>query len=38
MAQINFWRTTEMTLINFEMSLLLAWSKNCFLVTGIAAD
>ena len=38
MAQINFWRTNEMPLTNFEFSLLLAWSKNCFLVTGIAAD
>ena len=33
----NFRRTLEMPLINFEISLLLTWSKNCFLVTGTIA-
>ena len=25
----NFWRTLEMPLINFEINLILTWSKNC---------
>ena len=25
----NFWRTIEMPLINFEVNLILTWSKNC---------
>ena len=36
--QINFWRPLEMLLINYEISLMLAWSKNCFLVAGTAAN
>ena len=34
----NFWRTFEMPLINCEIALMLTWSKDCFLVTGIAAN
>ena len=34
----NFWRTVEMPLINFEISLQLKWSKNCILVAGTAAN
>ena len=30
----NFWRTFEMSFINFEISLMLAWSKNCFLIAS----
>ena len=26
---INFWRTLEMALINYEFNLILAWSTNC---------
>ena len=26
----NFWRTSEIPLINCEISLMLTWSKNCF--------
>ena len=25
----NFWRTLEMPLINFEISLILSWSEKC---------
>ena len=25
----NFWRTLEMTLINYEVNLILTWSRNC---------
>ena len=34
----NFSRTLEMSLINCEISLILTWSKNCFLVTGTAGN
>ena len=27
----NFWRTLDISLINFEVSLTLTWSKNCVL-------
>ena len=30
----NFWKTLEMLLINFEISLYLKWSTNCFIVAG----
>ena len=30
----NFWRTTEMPLINCEITLILTWSENCFSVAG----
>ena len=36
--QSNFWRPLEMLLINYEISLMLTWSKNCFLVAGTAAN
>ena len=33
----NFWRTTEMPLINFEVNIILTWSKNCVIVyTNVA--
>ena len=28
----NFWRTLEMSLINCEVNLILAWSSTCFLI------
>ena len=34
----NFWRTLEMSLINYDISLHLKWSKNCILVAGPAAN
>ena len=34
----NFWRTLEMPLINFEVSLHLKCSNDCFLVVGTAAN
>ena len=30
----NFWRTLEVPLINCEISLMLTWSKSCFLMVG----
>ena len=33
----NFWRTLEMSLINFKISLQLRWSENCILVAGTEA-
>ena len=30
----NFWRALEISLINCEISLMLTWSKNCFLVAN----
>ena len=30
----NFWRTIEMPLINCEISLMLTWSKDWFLIAG----
>ena len=35
---INFWRTLEMPLINCKISVMLTWSKDCFLVAGTAAN
>ena len=33
----NFWKTTEMPLINFEVNIILTWSKNCVIVyTNVA--
>ena len=32
----NFWRTLEMLLINYEISLQLKWSRKCIIVAGIA--
>ena len=36
----NFWRTLDISLINFEVSLTLTWSKNCVLtdITTTAAQ
>ena len=28
----NFWKTLEMSLINFEINLILTWSANCFAI------
>ena len=28
----NFWRTLEITLINCEVELILAWSENCVMI------
>ena len=33
----DFWRTLKTPKINCQISLMLAWSKNCFLVAGTAA-
>ena len=30
----NFWRTLEMPLINFEVSLILTWSKDCVITNS----
>ena len=29
---INFWRTLEMPLINYEVELILNWSKDCGII------
>ena len=34
----TFWRTIEMPLIKFEISVMLTLSRNCFLVAGAAAN
>ena len=34
----NFWRTLDMPLINFEVSLTLTWSKNCVLTNKATID
>ena len=35
---VNVWRTLEMSLINYKISLRLKWSKDCILVAGTAAN
>ena len=30
----NFWRTLEMSLINFEVNLILTWSKDCVITNS----
>ena len=30
----NFWRTLEMPLINYEVNLILTWSKNCVITNS----
>ena len=35
---VNVWRTLEMSLINYEISLRLKWSKDCILVAGTAVN
>ena len=32
----NSWRTLEMPLINYEISLQMKWSRNCIIVAGTA--
>ena len=34
----NFWRTLEMSLINCEINLILAWSTNCVIVSTNVAN
>ena len=34
----NFWRTPEMPLIHCEISFILIWSTNYFLVAGTLAN
>ena len=34
----NFWRTLQMLLINYEITLKLKWSIDCIIITGTAAD
>ena len=34
----NFWRTLEKPLINCEINLILAWSKNCIIASNTAAN
>ena len=34
----NFWRTSEIPLVNCEISLQLKWSKDFFSVAGTAAN
>ena len=35
---INFWRTPEMRLINFEVEHILTWSVGCFMIYTDVAD
>ena len=30
----NLWRTLEMSLINCEISVILTWSENCFIMNA----
>ena len=34
----NFWRTLEMPLINFEVNLILTWSRKCVIVSSNDAN
>ena len=34
----NFWRTLEISLINFEINLILTWSANCAIVSTDVAN
>ena len=34
----NIWRTLEMSLINWEINIILTWYGNCFISTGIVAN
>ena len=34
----NFWRSLNMPLINFEVELILTWSKNCVLIDKLTRD
>ena len=35
---INFWRTLEMPLINYEVELILTWSDNCVIISTNVAN
>ena len=35
---INFWRTREMLLINYEINLILIWCANCVIVSTAVAN
>ena len=30
----NFWRTLEMSSINYKITLILTWSENCFIIAN----
>ena len=34
----NFWRTLEISLINYEINLILTWSPNYIILSGCAAS
>ena len=34
---INFWRTLEMPLINYEINLILTWSEDCVISSATGA-
>ena len=34
----NFWRTSEMSLINYEVCLTLTWSESCVITRKAARD
>ena len=34
----NFWRHLDMPLINFEVELILTWSKNCVLIDKLTKE
>ena len=34
----NFWKTLEMSLINYEIELILTWSRNSAIISTNAAD
>ena len=35
---INFWRTLEMPLINYEVELILTWTENCVVISTNVAN
>ena len=34
----NFWRTLDIPLINYEINLIVTWSKNCVLTSKATRD
>ena len=34
----SFWKTLEMSLLNYKISFQIKWSKFCILVAGTAAN
>ena len=34
----SFWRTLEMSLINYEINLILTWSEKCVIVSTDVAN